>query len=108
LVLEAERFTTGNFRETEWTQSRPVLVHGQAVGRLEVHYLGEQPVSGGDPFLPEEAELLSALAGRLGRTIERIRAEAELRRSELLFHTLAQVSPVGIFRTDARGVRVRQ
>ena len=103
LVLEAERFTTGNFRETEWTQSRPVLVHGQAVGRLEVHYLGEQPVSGGDPFLPEEAELLSALAGRLGRTIERIRAEAELRRSELLFHTLAQVSPVGIFRTDAPG-----
>ena len=103
LTLEAERFTTASFRESGWIQRSPVVVHGQSVGLLEVHFLGEQPESEGDPFLPEEAELLNALAGRLGRTIERFRAEAESRRSEQLFHTLAQVSPVGIFRTDARG-----
>ena len=37
------------------------------------------------------------------RTAELVTANEELKRSEKLFHTLAQVSPVGIFRTDAQG-----
>ena len=37
------------------------------------------------------------------RTAELVTANEELKRSERLFHTLAQVSPVGIFRTDAQG-----
>ena len=37
------------------------------------------------------------------RTAELVRANEELKRSERIFHTLAQVSPVGIFRTDAQG-----
>jgi two-component system sensor kinase FixL len=34
---------------------------------------------------------------------ERLKAERELRESEERFHTLARVSPVGIFRTDPKG-----
>lgn len=34
---------------------------------------------------------------------ERKRAEESLKKSELQYHTLAQMSPVGIFRTDATG-----
>ena len=37
------------------------------------------------------------------RTAQLLTANEELERSEILFHTLAQVSPVGIFRTDAQG-----
>ena len=37
------------------------------------------------------------------RTAELVTSNEELKRSEKLFHTLAQVSPVGIFRTDAEG-----
>jgi PAS domain S-box-containing protein len=37
------------------------------------------------------------------RTAELMSVNEDLRRSERLFHTLAQVSPVGIFRTDAEG-----
>ena len=37
------------------------------------------------------------------RTAELVTANEELKRSERIFHTLAQVSPVGIFRTDAQG-----
>ena len=33
----------------------------------------------------------------------RTRAEKELRRSQKLFHTIARVSPVGLFRTDSEG-----
>jgi len=39
----------------------------------------------------------------MARTAELVRANEELKRSERIFHTLAQVSPVGIFRTDAQG-----
>ncbi|MGA2330701.1 MAG: PAS domain S-box protein [Syntrophales bacterium] len=37
------------------------------------------------------------------RTAQLLTANEELERSEILFHTLAQVSPVGIFRIDAQG-----
>jgi PAS domain S-box-containing protein len=37
------------------------------------------------------------------RTAELVTANEDLKSSERLFHTLAQVSPVGIFRTDAQG-----
>jgi PAS domain S-box-containing protein len=37
------------------------------------------------------------------RTAELLTVNEELEKSERLFHTLAQVSPVGIFRTDAEG-----
>ena len=37
------------------------------------------------------------------RTAELMTANEDLKRSERLFHTLAQVSPVGILRTDAQG-----
>jgi PAS domain S-box-containing protein len=106
LVLEEQHFTTENFRETAWKLDSPIAVRGRPVGALEVYYLSEKPICDEGPFLAEERRLLNALTGRFGKTIERWEAEAALRRSELLFHTLAQVSPVGIFRTDARGACV--
>ena len=103
LTLEGQHFATENFRETGWKLASPIAVHGRPVGALEVYYLSEKPVCGEGPFLLEERRLLNALAGRLGTTLERRQAEAALRERELLFQTLAQVSPVGIFRTDVRG-----
>lgn len=103
LTLEGQYFTTANFRETEWKLESPIAVHGRPVGAVEVYYLSQKPICGEGPFLPEERRLLNALTGRLGNSLERRRAEAALRESELVFHTLAQVSPVGIFRTDSHG-----
>jgi PAS domain S-box-containing protein len=103
LELEGQCLTTGAFREGRWKQTSSILVQGKAVGMLEVHYLGEPSADGENPFSPEEQALLIELARRLGKVLERWRAEAALRQSEFLFHTLAQVVPVGIFRTDGRG-----
>ena len=103
LILEGQHSTTANFRETAWRLQSPIVLHGKPVGALEVYYLSEKPVCGEGPFLPEERRLLNAMAGRLGNNLERRHAETALRESELVFHTLAQVSPVGIFRTDAHG-----
>jgi len=103
LVLEDEIFKTSNFIETIWKQSSPIWVDGKRIGTLEVYYLEEKPECEEGPFLKGERDLLNALAGRLGKTIQRRRTEEDLRKSEILFQTLAQVSPVGIFRTDAQG-----
>jgi len=103
LTLEGQQFTSENFRETAWELASPIAVHGRPVGTLAVYYLNEPPSGGEDPFLPEERRLLNAVTGRLGTSVEHRHAEAALRQSERLFHTLAQVAPVGIFRTDARG-----
>jgi PAS domain S-box-containing protein len=103
LTLEDQHFTTANFQETACKLASPIAVHGRPVGAVAVYDLGAPPSGGADPFLPEERRLLNAVAGRLATTLERRHAEAALRQSERLFHTLAQVAPVGIFRTDARG-----
>jgi PAS domain S-box-containing protein len=103
LFLEDKIFKTANFTETVWKQSSPIGVHGECIGILEVYYLQEKPECDEGPFAKEERDLLNALAGRLGKAIERMRAEEDLRRNEILFETLAQVSPVGIFRTDPQG-----
>jgi len=103
LILQGQHFTTANFQETAWKLDSPIVLHGGPVGALEVYYLTEKPVCGEGPFLPEERRLLNAMTGRLGNNLERRHAEAALRESALIFHTLAQVSPVGIFRTDTNG-----
>ena len=49
------------------------------------------------------AELQATNAALRRDVAERLRAESALRKSEARFHLLAEVSPVGIFQTDAHG-----
>jgi len=48
-------------------------------------------------------QTIAAVLDRRRMQAERERVDAQLKESEALFHTLAQASPVGIFRTDASG-----
>lgn len=80
-VLEDQIFKTANFMETIWRQSSPILVDGRRVGTLEVYYLEEKPECDEGPFLEQERNLLDALAGRLGKTIQRIWAEEALKKA---------------------------
>ncbi|MCK4850864.1 MAG: PAS domain S-box protein, partial [Phycisphaerae bacterium] len=79
IILENRRFQTANFRKTPWLQSADIKVHGRKAGTIEVCYLQERPPMDEGPFLREERELLDLLAERLGHTVERIRAEEELK-----------------------------
>ena len=81
LVLWDEAYVCSGFQETPWKQSAPILVHGDAVGRLEVFYLEERPTCDEGPFLVEERQFLNALAGHLGKSIERLQGEAALGRA---------------------------
>jgi PAS domain S-box-containing protein/putative nucleotidyltransferase with HDIG domain len=72
-------FRTGNFADSPWEQSAPVRVAGVAVGSIDVGYLDERPEEDEGPFLKEERQLIDGLAERLGRVVERKRADEILR-----------------------------
>jgi PAS domain S-box-containing protein len=77
-ILEGEECRTENFRETIWRQTSLITVHGEHIGTVEVFYLEERPEADEGPFLQEERSLLNAIAERLGRVLERKRAEEDL------------------------------
>jgi len=81
LILEDQTFATHNFNETVWKQASDIIVHGEQIGALEVFYLEERPGSDEGPFLKEERSLINAIAGRLGKVIERKQAEKALQKA---------------------------
>jgi len=75
-----ESARTDSFEETTWKQGCDIIVHGERIGVLEVCYLEERPESDEGPFLKEERSLLNTIAKRLGRIIERMLAEEEIKK----------------------------
>ncbi len=99
IIAEGQEFRTENFRETSWKQASDILVHGERVGSLEVFCLGEKRESDEGLFLKEQRGLYSAVAERLGKIIEHMRAQEALRESEKRYRTLTEsvADGVGIF-----------
>lgn len=58
--------------------SQPISIHGDIAGEIRVCYLEERPQAYEGPFLREERDLINAIAERLGRIVERKRAELAL------------------------------
>ncbi len=83
LRFEDQEFRTLNFRETPWRLAADLVVHDRQIGTLEAYYM-EGPQGDEGAFLQEERDLLQAVAGRLGRIVERMRAELALQRIEWL------------------------
>ncbi|MCW3989191.1 MAG: GAF domain-containing protein [Candidatus Bathyarchaeota archaeon] len=96
ITLDGRRYETDNFRETSQALSADIKIQGENVGSLMVCYLEEVPEGEGEMFLPEEGELVNALAERLGRITERKRREEELRRSEGQFRLILESGMDGV------------
>jgi len=84
IILEGQAFSTGNYQESDWQQEADIPVRGERLGTVQVGYLEERPevdhAAGGEgPFLKEERNLLNGIAGRLGRTVEGVRAQQQAR-----------------------------
>jgi two-component system sensor histidine kinase/response regulator len=101
VVLGGQTFGTSNFEETIWKQSSDIIVHGNKVGSLETFYLEERPESYEGSFLREERDLINAIAERLGRIIERNRAEESLKASEERFRAIFDNVGDGILVADS-------
>lgn len=93
LQLGGKEFRTENFKETPWSLGHDLIVQGQKAGRLEVFYLEARPEADEGPFLKEEKSLLGAVARLTGRLVERLRAEEDLRQSEIKYRTLVEHIP---------------
>jgi len=78
VIMGYQEFRTKNFSETPWKQTSDIIVHGEWAGTLEVYYL-KRPESSEELFPEEERHLLNAIAERLGRIAERVRADETLR-----------------------------
>jgi len=74
IIYEGKSYTSKSFKASAWKQSSDIYVHAQSSGLVEVFYTGVPP-DDDSPFLKEEQSLLHAIAERLGRIIERLRAE---------------------------------
>ncbi|MDY7034197.1 MAG: ATP-binding protein, partial [Thermodesulfobacteriota bacterium] len=95
ITLEGQEFRTSNFCETDWSQSRDIILHGRPYGTLEVFSLNKRPEIDEGPFQREKRELIDAIAMRLGRIIEHKRAEETVQRSEERFRDLVENSLAG-------------
>ena len=87
LTLNRQTFKTTKFKKTKWVQTSDILVDGEKVGTVEVYYLKEKPDSAEGPFLKEERDLIDAIAGRIGKVVERKNVEDAVR-----FHSQIVVS----------------
>jgi signal transduction histidine kinase len=103
IILEKETFTTRNFRETRWRQSRRIMAHGSEAGCLEVFYLKKRPEEDEGPFLKEERSLINVIAERIGAIVERKKADEALKESEAEMRALLSAIPDLIFQVDKMG-----
>ena len=78
LSVEGQGFQTGNYRETVWQQAAEIALYGEQRGSLQVCYLEERPQSDEGPFTQGQRDLIDAVAKRVGRIVERLRAEEKL------------------------------
>jgi DNA-binding NarL/FixJ family response regulator len=78
LTLHDEEHATTNFRRTVWRQSAEIHVNGEPAGAVEVCYLREMPEVDEGPFLREERELITAVAERAGKIVERVQIQRQL------------------------------
>ncbi len=82
LEMNGSIFRSRNFKEGKWKQASEIRVMGKSSGVLEVYYLEERPESDEGPFLNQERNLIEALSGLIGNTIDRKQAEEELKQYE--------------------------
>lgn len=99
ITVGGKEYNTVNFRKTAWSQSRDIIVQGDSIGTVEVHYLDERPEEYEGPFLIEEGKLITAVAELLGKSTERKRSEEQLRQ----LSQLVEQSPLSIVITDTTG-----
>jgi PAS domain S-box-containing protein len=96
IIIEGQEFSTENFEETPWSLTQDIVLEDEIIGALAVYYLEQLPESDEGPFLKEERDLINTIAERIGRIIERNRAQTALLESEKRFRELVENSLTGI------------
>ncbi|MDN7012771.1 PAS domain S-box protein [Methanoculleus sp. FWC-SCC3] len=88
IVVDGREYRSAGFVESPWRQESPIVVKERIAGWVEVCYRHPRPEDDGAAFLVGERRLIDAVAGRLGRVIERMRANEALGRNEKKYRLL--------------------
>lgn len=100
IILEGREFITERFRESPWALKSHIDANGTLMGTVEVRYLEEMPESEEGPFSREERRLIDEIAERLGRIVERFRAQTALKESEERFRAIFESAVESMFLKD--------
>jgi Bacterial regulatory proteins, luxR family len=73
------RHESRSFQGSPWKLTTSILIKGREEGEIVVYYQEERPSADVGPFLREEAMLLTAVAERIGKYVERRTTRAKLR-----------------------------
>ena len=96
IIINQYTYQTDNFKDRDWKIERDIVVNEKVIGNLTVCRLEGKATHGQGSFLVEEEALVSAVAERLAKTIERVQAQTDLKESEERFRILVENSLTGI------------
>ncbi len=91
-------FESSNFRETPWKHSFDIKSNGLVAGRLEMFRNAKDPV-----FVQRELRLFETITKTLGKMIERVAAQNDLKATELRLKDILEKSGDAIFEIDIDG-----
>jgi len=100
IMVDGKEYKTDNYRETKWKQSSDIIINNTKYGFIDVFYLRERRETDVKIFLKEEQNLILAVAQRLGRVIERKKAEDSLIVSNRRQEMAIAAGGVGIWNLD--------
>lgn len=69
ITIENTIIAPVGFRRLPWVQSANIVVEGEVIGTVEVHYSKQMPHADEGPFLKEERRLIETIAERIASTI---------------------------------------
>ena len=103
IVIDKSEYVSKNYKLSSRKMEAPVVVHGKIAGKIEIRFLGETGDAGQHFFQDEEADLLRAIAERVGRVLERKQAESALYESEEKYRSIIENMQDLFYRTDLIG-----
>lgn len=100
ITINDQQISTDNWKATDWIQQADIRVDDELVGKIEVANVKEHSKNEDPPILDEERVLLSDIADRIGKIIERTIVEEKM---STLSRSI-EASPVSIVITDNKGI----
>ncbi len=97
ILLDGLEYRTDGFAECPWFIEREIVVNGRPSGSVKICYREGRAGFDEGPFLDEERNLLHEVAGKIGRFVEKSRAELALLENERYLSTILRTTVDGFW-----------